>query len=399
MIAYKPFFEGFYGISHALIMPSAIRSPELQVIGISCVVGNSDVDTVTDATLRVCEAAEAPLDLVIARGCEKPLQEPPHPCPEIHGHDSLGDLNPPLPPPVRRATEGHAVDHILRALESADDKVTIIALAPLTNIATAFMRSPDVFKRKCDRIVWMGGAVSCGGNATAWAEANAFYDPEAASIVLSSGLPITMYPWDVYLKVEVSYRDLHCMGLGSINVDQYQPSVAYGDLIPDGASRLCARLLHRDMKHWGMTSVMIGDAGAVAAFLMPERVTVKRMHVAVELSGEHTRGMTCCDQRPVVFPPDKPSGPLNVDVCVDADGARLAHLFAMRVLRPHAHSPYCHLKACQLRIESSSAEGSPGDLEEHSAQRAASNARVSRSVLFAAAAAALAFAALRSRAS
>ena len=72
--------------------------------------------------------------------------------------------------------------------------VTIIALAPLTNIATAMARAPELFRdrSKVARVVWMGGAVAAGGNATAWAEANAYYDPEAAAKVLSFGVPITM---------------------------------------------------------------------------------------------------------------------------------------------------------------------------------------------------------------
>ena len=78
--------------------------------------------------------------------------------------------------------------------EEETSPITIIALAPLTNIAMALRRAPEAFadRTKLERIVWMGGALAGGGNATAWAEANAFYDPEAAAAVLSSGVPITM---------------------------------------------------------------------------------------------------------------------------------------------------------------------------------------------------------------
>jgi pyrimidine-specific ribonucleoside hydrolase len=192
--------------------------------------------------------------------------------------------------------------------------------------------------------------MAVGGNATPWAEANAFYDPEACHVVLTSGLPILMYTWDMYLTVEVSGADLDAMGLGA-SVDLTAPrsgwagasdaasSGSVGHFL-DGACCLGARLLHRDMKHWAMTSVMVGDAGAVAAVLLPGAVTTRRMHVGVELTGTLTRGMTVCDQRPVVFEPDRARGPLNVDVVVAVDGAALARHYALRVLAPPSNSPY-----------------------------------------------------------
>jgi inosine-uridine nucleoside N-ribohydrolase len=82
----------------------------------------------------------------------------------------------------------HAVELLLETLKESTEKVTIVALAPLTNIAKAIRSDATTMRTKVDRIVWMGGAVAAGGNATSWAEANAFYDPEAAHIVLSSGL-------------------------------------------------------------------------------------------------------------------------------------------------------------------------------------------------------------------
>jgi len=170
--------------AHAILL--ALRSPELDVIGISCVAGNADVDTVVASTLKVLDAAGAPHDLLVARGCSHPLVEALHPCPEIHGADSLGDLTPAFPASSRAVRPGHAVDYLLKALQSSPAPVTIVALAPLTNLAHAFRSDPGAFS-SVDRIMWMGGAVAGGGNATAWAEANAFYDPEAAHVMLTSG--------------------------------------------------------------------------------------------------------------------------------------------------------------------------------------------------------------------
>jgi pyrimidine-specific ribonucleoside hydrolase len=111
----------------------------------------------------------------------------------------------------------HAVEFLIKLLESteenSDPPLTIIALAPLTNIAAVIRLRPDLCKRVIERIVWMGGSAFAGGNASQWGEANAEYDPEAAHIVLQSGVEITMYTWDVYLKVEYSRVELEEMGL------------------------------------------------------------------------------------------------------------------------------------------------------------------------------------------
>lgn len=112
--------------------------------------GNADVDTVVASTLKVLDAANARLDLPVYRGCAHPLVEPPHFCPEIHGVDSLGDLEPPLPtPPHRKVAPGHAVTAMLAALRSsADASVTLICLAPLTNLACALRTDAKVMAAK-----------------------------------------------------------------------------------------------------------------------------------------------------------------------------------------------------------------------------------------------------------
>jgi inosine-uridine nucleoside N-ribohydrolase len=88
----------------------------------------------------------------------------------------------------------------------------------------------------------------------------------------------------------------------------------------------------RDMRHWSMESAQIGDAGAVVAALRPDAVTVRRMNVAVETRGLHSRGMTVCDPRAFSTEPDRPIGPANASVCVDVDAAAIKRAFAETVL-------------------------------------------------------------------
>jgi inosine-uridine nucleoside N-ribohydrolase len=91
------------------------------------------------------------------------------------------------------------------------------------------------------------------------------------------------------------------------------------------------------MKHFGeIPAAQIGDAGAVAAAIDPSVLTTKRMHVAVELRGQHTRGMTVVDPREWVMPPDRPKQPDNVDVSIGVDADAVKRLFTAAVLTPSA---------------------------------------------------------------
>jgi hypothetical protein len=181
-----------------------------------------------------------------------------------------------------------------------------------------------------------------------------------------SGIAMLMYTWDVYLKVDINREDLNAMGLRDESTLVHTTSdYTRGQeaKFRDGASKLGARLLHRDMRHFNMTSAQIGDAGAVAALLMPNSVQTRHLHVAVELTGEHTRGMTVCDLREFVCEPDRPMREKNAHVCVDVDGPRIAALYIARVLRPPPESPYAaaaaHLSSTSIKDDSPSLSPAP----------------------------------------
>ncbi|GBG32986.1 Inosine-uridine preferring nucleoside hydrolase [Hondaea fermentalgiana] len=310
------------GVDDALALILAVRSPALNVIAVSCVAGNGDVDTVTDATLRVLDAAGAPEDLPVAKGCARPLIEDLHAAPFIHGVDCLGDLDPPVPRTTDRALhEKHAVPmlvDIFRERARAEDPVTLIALAPLTNIAMALRIDEEACKKGIKRIFWMGGAVSSGGNYMAWSEANAAYDPEAASIVLGCGIPITMYPWDLFMNVEFSASELAALGI---------VNPASANECKHSGPEVAARLMFREMRQWEKDTAVLGDAGTVAGVIDPDAFVTKAHNVRVELTGQHTRGMTVVDLRQFVDPPDLPQGAANVDVVMSADIPRLKRVF------------------------------------------------------------------------
>jgi len=170
-------------------------------------------------------------------------------------------------------------------------------------------------KEKIEKIILMGGSAISGGNSTQWAEANMYCDPEAAHIVFSSGVNIVMYGWDVYVKLEFTRNE----------VQEFLNS-------PHPWAQFSGKLLNFDMDNCKLDVGGIGDAGAVAAIILPEGLTTKHMNVVVELQGNHTRGMTVVDTRILVFPPDKPHTAPNVHVAVDVNVELYKKLFRETLL-------------------------------------------------------------------
>jgi pyrimidine-specific ribonucleoside hydrolase len=295
------------GVDDALAILLASRAPGLEIRAITCVAGNTDIDQVVINTLRVLDAAGAP-DIPVARGMSRPLVEPPRPARHVHGDDGMGDLG--LPAPQRAAVDVHAVELLRTTLIEATEPITLIPLAPLTNIAVLVRMYPDLLDR-LERIVLMGGSVAVG-NATAAAEFNIWHDPEAAAVVLDCGVPITMYGLDVFYRPTVPVADIE--GLANAG---------------DPAQQLAGRLLQHQQTRFGADAVTIGDAGAVAAVLRPSLIQTVRAPVRVELAGTWTRGRTVVDQRPnaLDLEADELGAGGLVDVAVGADGPGVTSLF------------------------------------------------------------------------
>jgi purine nucleosidase len=173
----------------ALIM--ALRAPEVWVAAITVVAGNVDVHQATRNALYTAELCGA--DVPVYSGAEKPLLRPYQDATWFHGKDGLGDHN--YPAPKRSQENLHGVDGILQTIES-NPGIVLVTLGPLTNIALAVSRSPSIVDR-VSRCVVMGGNPCCEGNVTPAAEYNFWVDPEAAQIVMRSGLPIELVGWQL----------------------------------------------------------------------------------------------------------------------------------------------------------------------------------------------------------
>ncbi|MET8247831.1 nucleoside hydrolase [Streptomyces sp. NPDC005202] len=301
------------GVDDALALLFAVRHPGLELRAVSCVAGNTDVDQVVRNTLTVLEQAGAG-DIPVARGAERPLIEPVRTAHHVHGRDGMGDLG--LPAPRRTPADVDAVTLLRREILASDRPVTLVPTAPLTNIALLLRTHPEV-TRNIERIVFMGGAVATG-NATPVAEFNVWHDPEAAAILLTAGVPITMYGLDVFERVIVPAAD----------VRRLRESAEPG-------ARLAGRLLsHRTPATYDDPSGGLGDAGAVCAVADPAGLTTHRLPVEVNLAPGPARGQTIVDRRPrpgeSELHGERREQPL-VDVALDIDAERYVKLYLATV--------------------------------------------------------------------
>ena len=268
------------GTDDALALLYAVGSPHLDLRGVSCVAGNAGLDQVVDNTLRVLDAAGAP-ELPVAAGATKPFIERTRPEGQFHGEDGLGGVV--LPPSGRQVAEQSATELLHDRITAADEPVTLVSLAPMTNVAMLLTLHPDVVEH-LERIVFMGGSAA-EGNVTAVAEFNVWQDPEAATCVVESGLPVTMYGLDVFNRLLVPRA----------TADRWTTSA-------HPAVRAAGELLHRrgtraagfEQDYVGV----LGDAGALVLLTHPELFTTRRLPVRVNLQGIG-RGQTIVDRRPL----------------------------------------------------------------------------------------------------
>lgn len=304
------------GIDDALALLFAAAHPDIDVLGVTCVAGNTGLDQVVDNTLRVLDLADA-ADVPVAAGAARPLLAPARAASHVHGADGLGGIA--LPATRRRAADGSAVALMRRLILQHPHPVTLVALAPQTNLALLLRTHPEVIEH-IERIVFMGGSASIG-NATAVAEFNVWHDPEAAAIVSDAGVRTTMYGLDVFNQVAVPAERAEALLRGEHRV---------GRVVGELLSHRVALSEDESLQYTGL----IGDAGAVCAIVAPELVRVESLPLRVELAGI-SRGQTVVDRRPYAGEDKLHSlggeWPRS-DVALDIDADAVAELFLQTVL-------------------------------------------------------------------
>lgn len=266
------------GQDDAVAILLALASPELEVLGLSVVAGNVPLALTEVNARKICELAGR-ADLPVHAGCDAPLMRKLVTAEEVHGKSGLDGVE--LPAPTMPLQPQHAVDFIIDTLRREPPKtVTLVPVGPLTNIATAFDRAPDIIER-VQEIVLMGGAYFEVGNITPAAEFNIFVDPEAADIVFRSGAELTVVPLDVTHQALTSRDWVETMRkLGPLG----QAVASWTDFFE-----------RYDTAKYGSQGAPLHDPCTIAYLLRPELFTGRYINVEIETAGKFTTGMTVAD--------------------------------------------------------------------------------------------------------
>jgi purine nucleosidase len=261
----------------ALIM--AFGAADVRVAAVTTVAGNVDVQQATRNALYTAELCGS--DVPVYQGAEKPLLRVHESATWFHGRDGLGDHG---YPPARRGVEKrHAVDAIIDTIED-NPGLVLVTLGPLTNIALALARKPQI-AGKVSRCVLMGGAPCCEGNVTPAAEYNVWVDPEAARIVLRSGLPVELIGWQLSRGDAVLHaRDIDFVS--KMNTERARFAIECN-----------SRAQQAYFEQTGEQGISLPDPVAMSIAIDPEVCIQSSEHyVDVETHSELTRGMTVVDR-------------------------------------------------------------------------------------------------------
>ncbi len=303
-------------VDDALAIVLGLLHPGCELLGLTIVAGNVPLEEGVPNTLRLLEIAGRP-EVPVVPGAERPLLRDPRPIRELMASrrrqtvERFWDL-PPLAPPRLRAAPGRAAEFIADAVRSRPGEITIVAIGPCTNVATALLMDPAVATSVAE-IVVMGGAIRVPGLVTPAVEFNLGYDPESVAVVLASGAPVTLVPLDV------TTRTL---------------------MLPEHIERLAAvgtplhRFLAETSRPWlrfamavrELRGFWLHDPLALAYALDPAILTLTPMHVAVDLVGELTAGQLLGYPESGRFLRPAP-GPINARVALDIDEPRFMDLF------------------------------------------------------------------------
>lgn len=290
----------------------ALASPaEIEVLGLIAVAGNVPLGRTATNACKLLEIAGRS-DIPVFAGCPRPLMRDPVTAEHVHGPSGLD--GPAFPEPTMALQATHGVDHLIDVLRGAPPaSVTLGMLGPLTNLAMALVKAPDIV-RGIEEIVLMGGAYFEVGNITPAAEFNIYVDPEAAAIVIACGAPITMMPLDLTHQVLST-------------PDRLARIAAVGTRCAQAAVEMLRFSETFDFKKYGWAGAPLHDPNVIAYLIDPTLYTGRTINVTIETASPLTRGMTVADYWGVT---DRPA---NVTYMRTADADRFYALLTTRLAR------------------------------------------------------------------
>jgi len=268
------------GVDDVVALLLALASPqELSIRALTTVAGNVPLEK-TSRNARLAREWAGCEDVPVYAGAKKPMMRDPIYAEHIHGMEGLSGV--PVYEPMKGLAEGNAIDYLIDILMAArPHSITIAMLGPQTNLALALIREPGIVQG-IKEVVVMGGAHLNGGNITPLAEFNLFADPQAAEVVLKSGVKLT------YLSLDVTHRMLTSDArLGKIAALNNNASKLVVDILND--------CIKADMEHYGIPGGPVHDATVIAYLLKPELFSGRQVNVVVDCSEGPAFGQTVVD--------------------------------------------------------------------------------------------------------
>jgi purine nucleosidase len=268
------------GQDDAVAILLALASPEeLDVLGIVAVAGNVGLHYNAINARKVVELSGR-RDIPVYAGCARPMRR--HLVTAEHVHGETGMNGPDLPDPTIPLQDQHGVDYLIDTLMASEPgSITLCTLGPLTNIGMALVKQPAIAERIAE-IVMMGGAYFEVGNITPAAEFNIYVDPEAADVVLRSGVPITMLPLDVTHQIQSTPERLTAIfGLGNRSGRAIYEMLTFSETF--------------DLQKYGWAGAPLHDPTVIAYLLQPDLFEGRHCNVTIETASELTVGMTVAD--------------------------------------------------------------------------------------------------------
>lgn len=264
------------GHDDAIAIILAAAQPKLEILAITTVSGNAEIEKTTQNALQICDLISLH-DVVVSKGASEPLVRIRETAPGIHGDSGLD--GPKLPEPSRSWSEEHGVDTIIRLVKQSAEPVTLLPTGPLTNIALAITKAPEI-KNNIEEIVIMGGGTF--GNWTPTAEFNIWADPEAAKKVFESGVPIVVMGLDITHQALATQEVIE-----EVNKIDNNVAKIVGELLVFFAST------YKEM--FDFDGAPVHDVLTVAYCVAPELFKTKDVNIVVETKGEFTAGTTLVD--------------------------------------------------------------------------------------------------------
>lgn len=264
------------GHDDALAIILAAAQPELEILGITTVSGNAEIEKTTKNALKICDLVSLN-DVIVSKGASDPLIRVRETAPSIHGDSGLD--GPDMPEPTRSWSDEHGSDTIIRLVKESDEPVTILPTGPLTNVALALAKAPEI-KDNIQEIVLMGGGTF--GNWTPTAEFNIWADPEAAKKVFDSGIPLVVMGLDITHQA-LATKDV----IAEVNKIDNKVAKIVGELLVFFAGTY--------KETFDFDGAPVHDVLTVAYCVAPELFEMKDVNVTIETKGEYTAGTTLVD--------------------------------------------------------------------------------------------------------